>query len=292
MFRKLFRGRIQAPDPDPNSPPPGDPPPGDPPPSSILKSGKPADPPPGDPPPGDPQPWAWAEDVPGTGARPEWFKADKYKSISEQAKAAAALEAKLGPAATMLGAPEGDYELPSVPDGVEGSWDPKDPMLAKFIEVAKAKNLSQEAFNDILAPFAQLIAEEEAAQATAVSDALAALGPNITARIEQAKQFMVAHIGEEGFNALDAAINTDVKAYQALERLVALAAGDAQLSNLPGNQGPGFTRADIEAEQYKVFPEGHPMAGKRMYEHDKEHRAKVDAMWKKLFPGQDETVVL
>jgi len=287
-----FGQQYRAPDPDGGTPP-ADPPPGDPPPDNTPPADKKktllGDPPP--PPPGDAKAWAWADDLPGQGDAPEWFKADKYKSIAEQAKATAALEAKLGPAATMLGAPEGDYELPPMPEGVEGSWDLKDPLLAKFVEVAKAKDLSQAAFNEILAPMAQVLATEKADEDKAVADALAQMGTNAAARIEQVGQFMVAQLGEEGYNAINDAIGTDVKAYLALEKLIGMAAGDAQLSALPGAGGPGFTRADIEGEQYKVFPEGHPMAGKRMYEHDKEHRKKVDAMWSKLFPGDDKQIV-
>ena len=98
-------------------------------------------------------------------------------------------------------------------------------------------------------------------------------------------------IGQEAFDAIDGAIGTDVKAYQALEKLAGLAGTDAQLSTLPGKRGVGFDKADIETERYKVYPEGHKLAGKQLYEHDKEHRAKIDRMYKQLFPGEDITTV-
>lgn len=240
---------------------------------------------------GKPGEWSWGEDVPGSGSVPPWLKTDKYKTVADQAKAAIELETKLGPAAEMLGAPEGDYEMPKLPEGVEGTWDAEDAMLKTFQETAKKKDISQALFNDIVQPFAQLLASEKAAEELAVSDALAELGTNSAARIEQVRDYMVASVGEDLYSELNDAIGTNVKAYQALEAVVAKASGDAQLSSLPGKTGPGFTKADIEAERYKAYPEGHKLAGKSMYEHDAEHRTKVQAMWKELFPGEDITTV-
>lgn len=235
--------------------------------------------------------WSWGENVPGTGTIPPWFKTDKYKTVTDQAKAAPELEAKLGPAADLIGAPEKDYEMPGMPDGIEGEWDLEDPMLVTFKEIAKENDLSQGLFDKVVQKFGALLASETAAEEKAVSDALAELGTNSAQRIEAVRKYMIAELGEEGYNALNDMVGTDVKAYTYLEKLVAKAAGDAQLSSLPGKSGPGFTKADIEAEQYKVYPEGHKMAGRSIYEHDKEHRAKVDAMWKELFPGEDVQIV-
>lgn len=240
---------------------------------------------------GEPGPWLWADEVPGTGTAPPWYKADKYKSVAEQARSAVELEKKLGPAAELIGAPEGDYTLPAPPDGVKGAFDPEDPMLKAFQAEAKAMGLSQKAFERVLGSVASAIAQEEAAEAASIADAIAALGNNASQRITAVQNYVTTTLGAEAFAALDAAIGTDVKAYQALEQLVARASGDAQLSGLPGKSGPGFNRQDVEAEQFKVFPEGHNLAGKRMYDHDKAHRAKVDAMWKELFPGDNRQEV-
>ena len=292
MFRNLFR-RYMAPDPpgggdggDPpaGDPPAGDPPAGDPPAGSILGDPPAGDPPAGDPPAGE---WFFADGVKGEGTVPPYLKVDKFKSVAEQAAAFPDLEAKLGPAAEMLGAPEGDYEMPKMPDGVDGDWDPEDAMLKTFTAAAKEAGFSQAAFEKILVPMAALLATEEAAAEKQVSDALAEIGTNSAERIGQVQTFMIKELGEDGYKAINDAIGTSVPAYLALEKLVGKAAGDAQLSSLPGKSGLGFNRADIEAEQWKVFPEGHNMAGKKMYDHDKDHRAKVDGMWKELFPGDD-----
>lgn len=235
---------------------------------------------------GTPPAWTWAENVPGTGERPDWFNADKYKSVAGQARAAAGLEAKLGTAAKMLGAPEGDYELPAMPEGVEGTWDTDDPLLKEWRGVAKELGLSQHAFGVVAQRMSKLLAAEQDADRRSIADALGELGPNVAERLNQVETFIKAKIGDQGFAALDAAIGTDVAGYQALEALLAQL-GDAQLSNLPGTSGLGFTKEDIDAERYKKYPEDHRLAGQIIYEHDKAHREKVDGMYKKLFPGED-----
>ncbi len=235
--------------------------------------------------------WFFAEGVKGEGTVPPYLKVDKFKTVAEQAAAFPELEAKLGPAAEMLGAPEGDYELPKMPEGVDGEWDPKDAMLTAFSKAAKDADLSQVAFEKLLTPMAALLASEEAAEEKKVSDALAEIGTNSAERIEQCRQFMISELGQDGYNAINNAIGTNVEAYVALEKILVKAAGDAQLSSLPGKTGIGFTRADIEKEQWKVYPEGHNLAGQKMYDHDKEHRAKVDGMWKEAFPGDDVQTV-
>lgn len=235
--------------------------------------------------------WSWGENVPGTGTAPPWLKSDKFKTVADQARGFTELETKIGPAAELIGAPEGDYEMPKLPDGVEGEWDVDDAMFKTFSATAKEVGLSQAAFDKLATPIAKLLAEENAADEKAVSDSLAEIGTNVKERITQVKTYLTAELGEDGYNSLNDAVGTDVKAYLAMEKLVAMASGDARLADLPGMQGPGFTKADIETERYKVYPEGHRMAGQSVYEHDKEHRAKVKGMYKELFPGEDKQEV-
>ena len=72
--------------------------------------------------------WFLNEEVKGEGDVPEWFKADKYKSVAEQAKAYAGLESKLG---AFTGAPKDGYEV-ELPEGVDVELDSEDPMLVNF----------------------------------------------------------------------------------------------------------------------------------------------------------------
>lgn len=244
---------------------------------------------------GGEQTWSWAEGITGTGERPPWFKADKYKTVDQQARAAVDLEAKLGPAAELIGAPEGDYAVPTLSEEAKakigGEFDTADPLYKMLATKAKELGLSQKAFDALAEAGALTIAEQNAADEQATADALAALGANVDARVADVERITKAIAGDDGFKALDAVVGNDVAAFVALEKILAKAATGAQLAGPGAGSGPAFSKADVEAEQFKVFPEGHHLAGKRMYDHDKEHRAKVDNMWKQLFPGEDRQQV-
>ena len=235
--------------------------------------------------------WSWGENVPGTGTVPPWLKTDKFKTVADQARGFTELETKIGPAAELIGAPDGDYKMPALPEGVEGEWDLDDAMLKTFQTTAKEMSLSQVAYDKVVQAIGSLLANETTAEEKKVSDALSELGTNVPERINQVKTYLTTMLGEDGYKTLRDAIGTDVQAYISLEALVAKASGDARLSLLPGQGGLGFTKADIEAERYKVYADGHALAGKIIYEHDDEHRAKVKGMYKELFPGEDHQTV-
>ncbi|HVJ22332.1 MAG TPA: hypothetical protein VM756_00185, partial [Burkholderiales bacterium] len=216
--------------------------------------------------------------------------------IAEQAQALPGLEAKLGPAAELIGAPvdkdgkPAAYALPELKDDkgeVLWEWDAEDPSLKAFQAEAAAMGLSQKAFERIVGTYVkgQMAATEQAE--LQLSEALQKLGPNVAERVSAVQQFITSKIGAEGFATLDAAIGTNVDAFQALAQIVGLASNDARLAGGGGSSGVGFSRKDIEAEQFKTYEKGHALAGQRVYDHDAEHRKKVDGMWGKLFPGED-----
>lgn len=236
--------------------------------------------------------WSWAEGVAGQGDRPAWFKGDKFKSVAAQAEAYAGLETKLGPAAELIGAPQdGKYAVPALPQGMDGEVDESDPLLVGFSKVAADMGLSQKAYEKVVQHMRGVIVEQANAENARLSEAISQLGANLPARVSAVQTYVTQHLGAEAFKALDDAIGTNADAFQALEKLIQKAGGDAQLANEGGTGGLGFTKAEVEAERYKVFPEGHQLAGKRMYDHDAAHRQKVDGMWKKLFPGEDRQQV-
>jgi len=89
-----------------------------------------------------PTAWAYAENVPGIGDAPEWFKADKYKTVQAQAEAYIGLESKLG---SFTGAPE-EYALNISQEltdaGIE--FDSEDVMVSQFKELATKMGINQE----------------------------------------------------------------------------------------------------------------------------------------------------
>lgn len=240
----------------------------------------------------EPSPWSWAENVPGEGAKPEWYQDSKYKSIEEQAKALPELAKKLGPAAEIIGAPEGgEYTTPAPPEGTVGEYHEDDPMLKSLATACKNLNLSQKVYEAIAAEGAKAIAAANAEAETSLADNLAALGDNLDARINQVREFVVGKLGAEAYDSLSNTVGTDPQAYAALEKIVGMAFGDAQLAQGSGIAAGGMTLQDVNAERYKVFPPEHGRAGQIMYEHDADHRKRVDDLYKKIAPGPDQRFV-
>jgi len=81
------------------------------------------------------------EGIKGSGETPEWFKADKYKSIADQAKAYTELEKRFG---GFKGAPKEGY---SIPEGVEDG----DELLSelKTVEQFMKNNLDPETYERV-----------------------------------------------------------------------------------------------------------------------------------------------
>lgn len=232
--------------------------------------------------------WNWAEGVVGTGERPAWFKGDKYKSVSEQAAALPGLEAKLGAAAAFFGAPEGGrYAAPTIAAELKDKFqlDPESGLFKAFSDFAAKKGLSQAGFDELANLYAGVVVAEGEAEEASLADALGKLGANVAQRIDAVRTYVTAQVGAEGFAALDAALGTNVAAFQAFEKLIAQQANDPRLAAAGGSTGLGFSRADIEKAQFEVYADG-PLKGQRKYDHDAAHRTKVDDMWRKLFPGE------
>lgn len=87
--------------------------------------------------------WKYGEGVPGSGDVPEWFLADKYKSVEEQAKAALELRKKLG--SKVDDAPE-HYDI----DVDKYGWQKDDPILNEFNGLFKEMNLPQKDYEKLL----------------------------------------------------------------------------------------------------------------------------------------------
>lgn len=99
--------------------------------------------------------WFYADGVAGNGERPEYLL-PKFKSVADQAKSYTELEKRFG---GFKGAPE-NYEV-TLPQELDGkiALNADDPLLKNFIEVAKSSNMSQETFNQIVASYANNIAQ-------------------------------------------------------------------------------------------------------------------------------------
>ena len=230
---------------------------------------KPADP-------NDPNAWVLAEGIQGTGERPGWFLADKYKSVAEQAKAYPELQKKFG---AFTGAPkDGKYEV-KLPDNVGVDLVQDHPLMGEFQKWAAAKQLNNEGFNELLG----MLATYEASQIPDMGSIKADLGENADARITAAAQWAKANLGAEGYNLMREATNGPNAAavFKVLEAVI----GKTKQVTLPkpGDDVPATgptALAAIEALQAKRGPDG-----RRLFETDPKHREMVERKYREYYEG-------
>ena len=218
--------------------------------------------------------WFLAEGLQGQGDTPEWFNAAKYKTVADQAKAQRELEKKLG---GFIGAPEA-YEL-SLPEGVEGNFDVEHPILKDFQETAKAANMSQETFSALLHKFVEY---ESTSGEVDLQRERETLGPKADNRIAAVRDYLKANLPEQVFQAFKGELRT-AAAVEALETLI----GKTRAA-LPTEGAEDFATADTD--RLKDLRDQVDEKGRRLYDVDPAHRAKVRALYSKIYgdkPAQE-----
>ena len=198
------------------------------------------------------------EGIKGTGEVPDWYKADKYKSVADQAKAYTELEKRFG---GFKGAPKDGY---SVPEGIEAD----DPLFAELKAFAEDTNLSQDAFDRA---WDLLQAQSEAVEEVSLEAEMAKLGDNATGRIKHVEQFMKNNLDPDTYERLRYAVNS-AEAVELVEALIKSTA-PAKLP-IDGVVEPGgVTWQAIEAEMYKKDEHGNLLRSV-----DRNHEAKIQRM--------------
>jgi hypothetical protein len=212
--------------------------------------------------------WFLAEGVKGTGKAPEWYKADKYKTVDAQAKAYGELEKRMG---AFTGAPkEGKYEF-KLPENLEGSLDKEHPLLQGFEKWAAEKQMSQEGFNEVLGMFA----EYEASLVPDKAEIKAALGENAEARVQATAAWAKANLDSEQYKALMEA--TSGPTAPAVFKIVETLIGKTRQVKMP-KVGDDITSTVVGGEeainqmQAKLGPDGKT----RLYDSDPKWREHVE----------------
>ena len=177
-----------------------------------------------------------SEGIKGVGDQPEWYKADKYKSIAEQAKAYTELEKKFG---GFTGAPKDGY---SVAEGVDAD----DALWGELVEFGTKQNMSQAAMNEA---WELLTAQEQAIEEVSVETEMAKLGDNAVERIKVVEQYMKNNLDGDTYEELRYAVNS-AESVQLIEALIKSTA-PAKLPIDGYIQPGGLTMEDIEAEMFK-----------------------------------------
>lgn len=217
-----------------------------------------------------PSEWFWAEGVKGSDRPPEWFKADKYKSVAEQARAYAELEKKYGEISGRLkgfaGAPE-KYEL-SLPDDLKDQveWSTDDPLLKEFQDFARSKGMDQETFTGLLHMFAKY---EFAQTATDLAAEKAALGERADERLSGFHSWAKANLSEEQLGDVMRALSPSARPSTVFKAFEAVMQANRQPSLRPSDDvradGPQseaewrtkwYAKSDMKGYQYKIDEPG------------------------------------
>ncbi len=134
--------------------------------------------------------WWYDSNQVGNGERPEWFNANKYKTVAEQAKAYTELQKKFG---GFTGAPD-EYKVE-----VEG-FQP-DELFNKVAGIAKELNMSNEGFNKLFSAYlehAKSTAEATNANNEAYKMAeLTKLGINAEEKVKEIKTWVSNNFSPE-----------------------------------------------------------------------------------------------
>ena len=203
-----------------------------------------------------------SDNVKGVGDMPEWYKADKYKSVAEQAKAYTELEKKFG---GFTGAPKDGY---AVYDGVESD----DALWGELVEFGNSTNMSQSALNQA---WELLTAQEQAIEEVSVEAEMGKLGNNAVERIKVVEQYMKNNLDADTYEELRYAVNS-AESVQLIEALIKSTA-PAKLP-IDGYVEPGGLEwADIEAEMFKKDENGNLLRSV-----DMNHERKIQRMMREF----------
>jgi len=203
-----------------------------------------------------------SENIKGIGEMPEWYKADKYKSVAEQARAYTELEKKFG---GFTGAPKDGYELY---DGVESD----DALWAELVEFGTANNMNQSALHQA---WELLTAQEEALEQVSVEEEISKLGPNAAERITTVEQLMRNNLEPELYEKY-----RDVVTSAIMIEFIEDFSRSMRPAQLPidGYVEPGGVEwADIEAEMFRKDVNGNLLRSV-----DMNHERKIQRMMKEF----------
>lgn len=179
-----------------------------------------------------PAEWFLADGVKGAGDRPDWYKADKYKNVGEQARAYVEAEKQIGVLNGKLKelAPReapAEYKMPDPAElGGDFEWKMDDPLLGKAFEVAKSHKMSQEAFTafakDVMMPIIRNYELIDIAQEKAL------MGERADERLTGLTDWAKRNLSAEQFNVVNAALGKWSRPHEAFKAFEVLLAATRQ----------------------------------------------------------------
>jgi hypothetical protein len=227
--------------------------------------------------------WHYADGVAGQGDKPEWYKADKYANITEQAKAYTELESKFG---AFTGAPEA-YEINVSDQLKEGGVDinAEDPIMDAAMEFAKSINMDQKGFDSMVELYGMAKLAEDQALETLKANELNQLGPNASARMDNLNMWASANLPEDLMQSFQN-MATDAGSVQALEKLVAMTRSAPVVP--PGDPAPGgATEEEVKEMQFELDSHGN-----RRINTDPAFRKEYEKKLLQVYGGEDHRIVV
>lgn len=175
---------------------------------------------------------------------PATYANGKYQSVGELESAYTELQStfskKMG---AFSGAPEA-YEFP------EGSIDPSNQPLADMLgEWGKENQMSNDGINGLIGKYSEFQATQKEA---AINDEFAKLGDDAAVRIDNAKNFLEANLGNEATSALAANMNT-AAAIEAIEKLITMSKTPGVA---PAQGSPNLSKDAIREMRFAVDDNG------------------------------------
>lgn len=217
--------------------------------------------------------WYLADKVAGEGDAPDWFKADKYKSVANQAEAYVALENRFG---AFTGSPKDGVYAINIPKDVPVEFDPSHSLFQELNKWAGDSQLSQEGYDSVISMFARYEASVSPDMAAMKTD----LGENADARLSSVAQWAKSNLSTDLYKSFRNA-QTQSNAADTFRVIEAIIGKTRQVAMpKPGDDVPGTVLTGLEeinAMQTELIKEGDDK-GKRRYEVDSAFREKVEKL--------------
>ncbi len=211
--------------------------------------------------------WYLSEGVGGEGEAPDWFKADKYKTVDAQAQAYTALEQRFG---AFTGAPEdGVYKINS-PEGFQVEFDTENQMFQDLNKWSSESQLSQKAYDDLIGMFTRY----EAGLLPDMGAMKKQLGDNADARLTSLSQWAKSNLTDDQYKAfrMSQTQNNAADVFVAMEAIVAKTRQVAMPK--VGDDVPGAVPTGLE--EINVLQAAKNEDGTRKYEMDQDYREMVE----------------
>ncbi len=211
--------------------------------------------------------WYYSEGSPAPGEVPDWFKADKYKSMDEQAKAYAELEPRFG---AFTGAPkDGTYAI-NMPEGFTGEFDTEHDLFQELNKWAGENQFSQDAYDGIIGMFARY----EASMVPDMSEIKKQLGDDADNRLNSTMQWAKTNLSADDYAAFRNA-QTQTNAADVFKVVEAVIAKTRQVAMpKPGEDVVNAMPTGLEeVNQLQLAVDDN---GRRKYVEDSEYRKMVE----------------